>query len=429
MFDYEKLLYDALMNPTDTKDNIKHKHLWTKKATGLGISSFVTRFMVWLCVHDDTYSGSQMVVVTGPSIEIAITLIKRIKALFDRHDIFFDDKETVLNLCGVHMEAFPSHHLDTFRSLEKPSLIFLDEADFFPLSQQQDARHVSERYIAKSDPFLIMVSTPNAPGQLFDKIEQEPEESCIYKRYKLDWTVGLGRIYTKEEIEKAMASPSFSREYGMKYLGMVGNSFRTADVERVQSFVYDPDVISAGVDRVISIDPAFGSSSCGITITSIVDDRIAVLYSEEFEHSTSEQMVNLVWDLYHKYYPIKAILVDASQISFIKSLKQAFINELREEVDYERQIALFKQGKCDWRLNLRIQPCYFNEKSTKAMLGHLKNFVESGWIMIDKRFDKLLIALHTASDIEGKLSKSTMSHSDCFDALRMCVTNYGDYTW
>jgi hypothetical protein len=35
--------------------------------------------------------------------------------------------------------------------------------DFFPPGQQQDARDVSERYIAKSDPWIVMVSTPNAP--------------------------------------------------------------------------------------------------------------------------------------------------------------------------------------------------------------------------------------------------------------------------
>ena len=47
----------------------------------------------------------------------------------------------------------------------------LDEADFFPAGQQQDARDVSERYIAKSNPWIVMVSTPNAPDGLFDKIE------------------------------------------------------------------------------------------------------------------------------------------------------------------------------------------------------------------------------------------------------------------
>jgi hypothetical protein len=92
------------------------------------------------------------------------------------------DKETILELNGCVIEAFPSNHLDAFRSLTNPKFILLDEADFFRKSEQEDVRHVSERYIAKSDPFIVMVSTPYAPDGLFDRIEKEPEETCIYKR-------------------------------------------------------------------------------------------------------------------------------------------------------------------------------------------------------------------------------------------------------
>jgi hypothetical protein len=45
---------------------------------------------------------------------------------------------------------------------------------------------------------MVMVSTPNAPGGLFEKKEKEPEEICIYKRLKLDYTYGLGKIYSLE---------------------------------------------------------------------------------------------------------------------------------------------------------------------------------------------------------------------------------------
>jgi hypothetical protein len=40
-----------------------------------------------------------------------------------------------------------------------------------------------ERYIGKSDPFIVMVSTPNGPGGIMEWIEKEPVESCMYKRY------------------------------------------------------------------------------------------------------------------------------------------------------------------------------------------------------------------------------------------------------
>ena len=148
------------------------------------------RFMAWLCLKDNALPGSQMCIVTGPRIELAIALNDRMKKLFPT--ITFDTKETVIELNGVKIEAFPSHHLDAMRGLPNVSFILLDEGDFFPPGQQQDARDVSERYLAKSNPYIVMASTPNAPEGLFEQIEKEPEDTCLYKRLFLDYTYGLG---------------------------------------------------------------------------------------------------------------------------------------------------------------------------------------------------------------------------------------------
>ena len=113
-------------------------------------------------------ANSQICIVTGPNIDLAIKLIKRLKAIFEpKLGLYFKDKETVLNLNGCQIEAYPSNHLDSFRSLTNPKFIFLDEADMFRKGEQEDVRHVSERYIGKSDPYIVMVSTPNDPDGLF----------------------------------------------------------------------------------------------------------------------------------------------------------------------------------------------------------------------------------------------------------------------
>ena len=75
-YDYERVIFDTLV------DQNGNKHLWIKKATGLGISEFMLRFMAWLCLKDDKSSGSQMCIVTGPRIDLAIALIDRMKKLF-----------------------------------------------------------------------------------------------------------------------------------------------------------------------------------------------------------------------------------------------------------------------------------------------------------------------------------------------------------
>jgi hypothetical protein len=153
-YDYQAMIFDSLVTKDDNSSS-NNKHLWIKKATGLGISEFMLRFMAWLCLKDSALAGSQICIVTGPRIDLAIALIERMKKLFsnDKKGLtVFHTKETGIDLNGVKIEAFPSHHLDAMRGLPNVSFILLDEADFFPPGQQQDARDVSERYIAKSNP-------------------------------------------------------------------------------------------------------------------------------------------------------------------------------------------------------------------------------------------------------------------------------------
>jgi hypothetical protein len=99
----------------NSNGDFKDKHLWVKKATGLGVTEFMLRLMAWLCTHKQTnHSGSngnsQMCIVTGPNIEIATKLIKRLKGIFDtKLGLTFNDKETHLQLNGSSIEAYPSY--------------------------------------------------------------------------------------------------------------------------------------------------------------------------------------------------------------------------------------------------------------------------------------------------------------------------------
>lgn len=219
------------------------------------------------------------------------------------------------------------------RGLQIVSFILLDESDFFPPGQQQDARDVSERYIAKSNPYIVFVSTPNAPDGLFERIEKEPEDTCLYKRLFLDYSYGLGqpnKIYTLQEIERTMESPSFEREYNLKYLGRIGNVFHTKDIEAaiemgkkynhytdLQPGSSDPQYLNHMValnnaSKVMGIDPAWWSSAFGIVITAIIDGLVQVLYAEEFTRPDYNDMVNTISELIRKYHHIEKIYVDGA---------------------------------------------------------------------------------------------------------------------
>jgi late competence protein required for DNA uptake (superfamily II DNA/RNA helicase) len=102
-----------------------------------------------------------MCTVTGPNIDIATKLIKRLKVIFEsKLGVIFQNKETVFKLNGCIIEAYPSNHLDAYRALENPKFILIYEGEFFRKSEQEVVRFVTERYIGKSDPHIVMVSTP-----------------------------------------------------------------------------------------------------------------------------------------------------------------------------------------------------------------------------------------------------------------------------
>jgi hypothetical protein len=372
--------------------------------------------MAWLCLRNDDYKNSQMCIVTGPNIDIAIKLIKRMKGLFEpKLHVTFDIKETVLELNGCSIEAYPSNHIDAYRALNNPKFILIDEGDFFRKGEQEDVRHVSERYIAKSDPYIVMVSTPNGPGGLFEQIEKEPEETCIYKRLLLDYTYGLDKIYTRQEIQKAKASPSFEREYNLKYLGHIGNVFSPADIDAA---LVQYDIMQQQytlLQGVMGIDPGWGVSSFGIVVVHFVDGLIRVAYADEYARSNHDEMLDVVWDLIQKYHVTK-VMVDASAPSFIRALKLAW----GERTDYENV-------EKELRDYMHVEPVAFGVEH-KALLYHTKFMLENKYVQIHPNMDKLIIALRSAYAKDGLLDKEQTSHNDILDALRLALRPFKEQT-
>jgi hypothetical protein len=433
IYDYEKIIFDSLSssiiisNDGTTTSRNYNKHLWIKKATGLGITEFMLRYMAWLCLKDNKLGGSQMCIVTGPRIDLAITLIDRLKRLFS-DKITFANKETGIELNGVRIEAFPSHHLDSMRGLPDVSFILLDEADFFPPGQQQDARDVSERYIGKSSPYIVMVSTPNAPGGLFQNIEQEPDNTCIYKRLLLDYTYGLDKIYTREEIQKAKQSPSFEREYNLKYLGLVGNLFRPDTIDKAEQLgLKYPDFenFDDSFEKSMSIDPAFASvgSKFAIVVTEYRDDLIRVLYAEEFGKVTTEGMLEEIRKIRQRFMILGdnyRIYVDASNPAFIRSLKL----DIGEYVDYEKQLHEEKGDIHKLEYYMKVVPVSFN-KYGRFMLGHLKDLVDRGKIAINPNVaSSLLTQMKMANVINNDQLDKSIHSLDLVDSLRLNLLFY-----
>ena len=269
--------------------------------------------------------------------------------------------------------------------------------------------------------WIVMVSTPNAPEGLFERIEKEPTETCLYKHPRLYlWT---NTIYTQDEIDAAKASPSFEREYNLKYLGLIGNVFHTKDIEEAIEKGRDfSRQLNSYTQKSVGLDPEFGSSNFGVCITELRDGLVDVLHAEEYLGQDFNAMIQTTVKLLDQFnirFDNRCrIFVNGANPSFIRALK----DKVDEDTNYEQQISYYKKNYPSiyelqfLQQNMFVIPVPFS-KEHKNMLAHAKEMLEykNGQVVINPKFTKLITALRTAVENgEGMLD-------DLMDAFRMSL--------
>jgi len=365
--------------------------------------------MAYLALNDNEYQNSQMVIVTGPNLDLATKLIKRMKNLFfSLH--YFDSKETVIELNRCRIEAYPSNHIDSFRSLDNPKFILLDECDFFRQSEADEVRALAERYIGKSNPYIVLVSTPNRPNGLMQSIEQE--QNSLYHKIKLDYRYGLGKIYTLQDIEKAKQSPSFDREYDLQYLGHIGNLLSGHDIdyalmlgEKFKDLPVNQYCLHLG-----GVDFGFSSSVTTLYIGEIDSENniIRIIYGKQFDKVTPSFIAHQVHTLHVKI---------PNLLWFVDGANRAAVNEVKglfgESLNWEKSEDVNPEHNY-------IIPVSFGKRH-KQMLQHLYSLVTKKKIAIPKQYNKLETSLRTAWASDFDLDKEQTLYNDHLDAVRLLL--------
>jgi hypothetical protein len=224
-------------------------------------------------------------------------------------------------------------------------------------------------------------------------------------------------------IAKAKKSPSFGREYDLQYLGLIGNTFHTQDIERAIQLGKKYRVTNTYAQKAVGIDPGFGSSAFGIVVVQFSDSIIQVLNANEFGRPRYEEMLNEVSDLYQSYTHIKNILVDASSPELISSLKREVVQERDNRNWVQGKMAYCKKHNLDIYRHMKVVPVPFSSEG-KNMLIHTKELLEfeEPIIAINPKFEKLTTALRTAiSDYLGKLDKEATSYHNVLLAFRLSL--------
>lgn len=420
IFDYELEIEKYIKN---------YKNIWLKKARGLGITEFMLRYLAFLCMSTNEYRGKRAHIITGPRIELAEEEVRRIKSLFTSKFVLSNTAKDTVILNGATIQCFPSNAL-SMRGYESVFWIMLDEADFFPPHQQLEARAVAEGYRIKSNPWIIMVSTPNKRGGIYETIEKQSEEEHGYKKLEYLYQRGVNKIYDAKEIEQEKTKGYFKREYMGLYDYDVGNLFPLHTLDLVESNgrrIMDFDTVHHYTRKSLGIDVGYGSSNTAFVVTEKIDGYIRVIYAKQFNRPVNEEMLQLAVNLIFHYQLNRnnnQIYVDAANPGFIRSLKIA----IGESQDYENEIKQWRSDNPYWKPEgaMAIIPIPFNIKG-ESMLEKLKDFADKGLLAVNPdAFEDLMSDMRTAR-VEGrKLIKEKASNQtmDLLDALRLSTEFY-----
>ncbi len=222
------------------------------------------------------------------------------------------------------------------------------------------------------------------------------------------------------------------------YLGLIGNTFHTADINRAIELgnTYDSELINMDTQKVLGIDPGWGSSAFGICLVEFINGQIQIKIAEEYERPRYEDMTSKIlqilkglnqWSLNQTELAATKIYIDGANPEFISSLKRAVgerddWNYIKDKINHCKKYPSLKLA--DY---MTVIPVPFSTEG-KNMLIHTKELLEyekRPLVGINEKFDKLIVSLRTAvSDDQGHLDKNQTSYDNVLDAFRLTLRHF-----
>jgi len=406
-YEYEQKILDEMdMESPDAARKKIGKCFCVYKATGLGLTEFILLWVLWKSYTDEWFSGKEAMIITGPNVDLAQDLILRSKSFLLKRGLgYVDHGAYELEVNGARIKCYPSNNIHSARGKPKVSIFFGDEAAFFKLRDDSIVRTVGERYIGKSDSWVVWVSTAGEePSGFFYDIMQEQESETIYKRFHFYVEAGLKRdkqtkssIFTKAYIDEASKARSFEREYLGVWGKNVGDIFSPEGIELCCNEEYDWSDSDDTNDRIIGIDPGFGSSEFGVCIMQKHKGKKAVIFAESYERASYIDMVDKLVAL-SKRFKTKRIFADASWTEGIRDLRD--------------------------KHHMNVQAIAFNQYGEK-MLNYAANHIDFQNVKIHPVFKKLKSQLMTIKyNKKGGTDKTKQNPFDLGDAFLLALYYY-----
>jgi len=353
------------------------------KATGLGLTELTLLWILYKCCTDDFFQQNEDVVIfTGPNIELAKKLIERMKQFANGRIDYEDHGMYKIQIGRANIQAYPSNNIDAVRGIPRVSCVFGDEAAFFTgLKDDKQIRVVGERYRGKSNSYVIWVSTAGdfASG-FFHDIKEEPEASCKYERFEMYEDRGLEKdektgtsIFSEEFIAEARQLPSFPQEYQGIWGANVGDIYSTEALDEVCDMDYEIDYEVNDKNRLGFCDPGFGTSQFGICITEMRQNMPYVIYSKSYKRQSATAMIaeiNRLADL----FGVKKWGCDKANPEIIKDMRETLHLNVTAISNKEsgRKMTTLAANKVQ-KNKIRIHPKFYNLKKQLMTITFGKN--------------------------------------------------------
>ena len=306
------------------------RQLCVYKATGLGITELMLLWVLWKIYTDSFFLGKEVIMITGPNVDLAQDLIKRTKDFLITKGLeYIDGGAYELGINTTRIKCYPSNNIHSARGKPKVSCFFGDEAAFFKLRDDSVVRTVGERYIGKNNAYVVWVSTAGEePAGFFFDILQE--ENSIYTKLHMYYDVGLEKhsqtqtsIYTHSYIEKAKEARSFEREFMGIWGKNVGDIFEQEAIDFITTKEYPISPENDSYDRIIGIDPGFGSSEFGVITCERSGNKYTIISSNSYERASYIETLKQVNETAKRYH-VRKVYVDSSSPEVIRDLRETY---------------------------------------------------------------------------------------------------------
>jgi len=223
---------------------------------------------------------------------------------------------------------------------------------------------------------------------------KEEQRKDFYLMKHMDYTIGLNKTFRQEDIDVAKLSPSFEREYNLKYGFGLGDIF-----EGIEQCIdkYDLDVI--GGRSGCYGDPAFGSSNFGVLGAEIRDGILYVIEANEFPRPSPSAMLDVMEDMANRYN--SNCKIDSAHPGFIRDLEERGIPAL----------------PINFGLQIRDHETANVQSLRSKMTINAAQMVKNGKVRIHPNHTKLISQMRAAQfDKKGGIDKEELNADvlDCF---------------